>query len=170
MGVRLFLVLALVSLLVACAGAPDVSPQQLSQDLAVAHASQCSRLQPLVQNVDCYDSIDRPIWQREAPDTLDLYSRFNAQRRAAAAQYDSRMLSGKDFNAAIKAAQTELWTQVNQRRQYKDQKSAAETDDNAALFMMLGTSFLNGYNNARPAPVVTTSCTTNAGITNCLSY
>jgi Tfp pilus assembly protein PilF len=43
--------------------------------------------------------------------------------------------------------------------------------DNAAMMLLLGTGFLNGYNAARqPVPVVSTHCTTVGAVVNCLSY
>lgn len=162
-----------------CAIAADVSPQQLSKDLAAADA-QCSTAVRLTLSTMCFNSVDHPVWMQEAPSTIDIYEKWNATRLDAASKYDSGVLSIDGLKAAIKAGQTELWTQVVARNQYAAQQAhpvqqpqvvQQPQNDNTALLLGLGAAFLNGYNSARPAPSppFMTTCTRNGAMTNCLS-
>ena len=177
MGVKLFVVLALAGPLVACAVSPDASPEQIARDAKAAGEAQCRKMKTVVQGIDCLDAINRPIWQREAPDTLDLYLRWFIKARMFAAQYDNGKLSSQDAIAAQTGARAELLVQVRERQQYRaDQAVAAQAQaqDISSLFLMMLGAGLSGYNqgagyNHPPAAIVTTSCTTLGAVTNCVS-
>jgi len=166
-----------------CAVAADVSAEQLNKDLAALNFSPCRpAAKSVFLQVDCVNSIQRPVWLREAPSTIDLYETWNARRIDAATKYDNGILSSDGLKASIKASQTELWAQVVRRNQYAAQEMQPvqqpqvvqqQQDDNTALWLGMGGAFLNGYNGAAAAsaaraPVMTT-CTKTGMITNCLS-
>jgi hypothetical protein len=48
---------------------------------------------------------------------------------------------------------------------------ANDNSDGATMLLLGATALMNGYNQGRqPLPMVSTSCTTTNGITNCLSF
>jgi hypothetical protein len=52
-----------------------------------------------------------------------------------------------------------------------DYSSPGDGDANAAMLLLGATAVMNGYNQGhQPLPMVSTSCTTTGGITNCLSF
>lgn len=49
--------------------------------------------------------------------------------------------------------------------------SNSDGDDAAVMLLLGATAAMNGYSQSRqPLPMVSTSCTTTGGITNCLSF
>jgi hypothetical protein len=177
---KIILPLIAVLALTACAGMFDVPMQQLSKDLTAAEATSLCRSPRAtqIQKWDCMDSVDRPVWQREAPGTLDIYSRWIAVQRAAAVRFDNGTLSADATTAAYKEANEKLWLSVAERQQRNAEQSAQQKQnmaDFASLLLGFGGAFLSGYNQGAgyvqaPAPVVMTTCTGNGATVNCLSY
>ncbi len=96
-------ILAIVASVAACGtrntenatASPDVeSKPDMRQQLVNAEgACQAVGWKTAAGLMYCYDSVDRPIWRREASQTLDLFEAFAARRMAIAEALDRKTIS-----------------------------------------------------------------------------
>jgi hypothetical protein len=138
------------------------SDSTLSKDLQTTNPHAICTTPSFVTRMKCFDSIMRPIWERDAPETLTYYEEYQKKRVALAKTYDATgapQLDEKAFArymAGRKKAQEELVVELRQVREQQqarsqqvanmNQQQQAEPDWGAALAQGLAT-----YANARVA-------------------
>jgi hypothetical protein len=100
----------------------------LKEDLPAAQAkANCDGRQwPTVAALaDCHSVSERPVWQQDEPDTLDLFDRFDRRRHALAVAFDRKEITLEQLKQGLDGAKTELSVQFVKWQDYKREKSAA---------------------------------------------
>jgi len=103
--------------------------------IAVSPLTVCAPQATKVGYMECFDTITRPIWERDAPDTIEYYSEYQKKWAQLAKDYDAvgvqkiYAAADKNLQASIKEAASEFWAaarQAIQKQQAADAQSAAE--------------------------------------------
>ena len=96
----------------------------LNKDILSANPDAACISQISVDRVKCYDSIMRPIWKRDVPDTIERYDEFQKKRLQLAKEYDAAgapqitAVAVDHFQKSFKDAMNEF--QLNARRSIQD--------------------------------------------------
>jgi hypothetical protein len=132
---------------------PDFGNQngKLRKDISGASPETVCRQSLLVERMTCFSEITRPIWQRDAPNTMPYYDKFQAKRIQFAQNYDTLIASTgtmvlidryqerikgalREFRAAaVRAAQ--IARQQAAAQQEAERARAAEAADRLANFI-----------------------------------
>ena len=134
----------------------------------------------MVVNFGCDLDAQHPFLQRSVPAASDALRTFHDESLAAASEYDKAVLpvmqaATAKFGATIVPAQSAFRSQVQLALQNDAAATARQQQDIANLLSILvlgavaGAGQHPGY--SQPvSPLISTSCTTNQGITNCTSF
>lgn len=134
----------------------------------------------MVVDYECDLEAQRPFLQRSVPAATNAFRTFHGEVLAAASEYDKVVLpviqaANIKFGTTIVAAQSTFRSQVQLALQNDAAATARQHQDFADLLSILflvavaETNAHQGYGQPNP-PLISTSCTTNRGITNCSSF
>lgn len=68
----------------------------------------------------CLAQAERPIWAKDAPQTLDIYDQFAAGRAALAKERDAGTLNDKQYDDQLEALAKDLRARIASRQQAPD--------------------------------------------------
>lgn len=93
----------------------DASEPELRQALADADRP-CQRQLTYVELVSCEGDAERPVWQRMAPSTLDLFEIFDHKRTVIARSAANGHLPAAVASRSLAANSDELWAEFRARQ------------------------------------------------------
>jgi hypothetical protein len=118
--------------------APGQDSSLSKEILATNPDMACQADQSLVARMKCYDSIMRPIWERDAPETIKYYNEFQNKRLQLAKAYDAtgtqklHNLANEHWRNGIKQAVDELRSNIRQALAELVQQQQAVATQSAA--------------------------------------
>lgn len=90
----------------------------LSKDIVAANPAAACQSQILITHLNCTDAITRPIWKRDAPDTVNIYDAFHQKRLQLAQDFDNggafKIITAADkrYSEGINLAKNEFFSDV----------------------------------------------------------
>jgi len=130
----------------------------LNKDIIAANPTTACISKILVISMKCYDSIMHPIWQRDAPDTLEYYEEFNKKRLRLAKEYDAvgtpkiAVSANDNWQKGMKKALDEFAIDARlaiQQQQAADAQSAAQNAETLTKILQIGALAVAGAAQAR---------------------
>src|SRR5262245_19289839 len=87
----------------------------LKQAEATANCSKSASRGTAALEARCLDAVDRPVWERHSPKTVDAYDVWLAKRMAIAKSYDRGEISAEQYRRGNFEALTSLRATLMQR-------------------------------------------------------
>jgi hypothetical protein len=111
----------------------------LNRDLIEANASRvCASHNNLIEKVNCIDSLQRPIWERDAADTIKYYNEYHKKELQLAKAYNTtgapklQSLANEHWRNGLKQAVDELRSNIRQALEELVQQQQAVAAQSAA--------------------------------------
>jgi hypothetical protein len=105
-----------VVLAIGLVGCSQVSLRDaLQQAEATANCSKNAYRGTAALEARCLDAVDRPVWEKHSPSTIDAYDAWRTKRMTIAKSYDRGEISGEEYRRGNLEALTSLRASLMQR-------------------------------------------------------